>query len=118
MAGRPTGTGSTEAEEPGPGPPGSGGIVEDQVNRSVTVQQVSADTEVRGSVLREDGSKIRTHSRGSQEEGEGSVQIAVMNGPTRGGAQELSSHPDCVVGRAAGIRCQARLLVCHSIGRD
>lgn len=63
--GMPTGTGSTEAVRPGPPLQKVHGVVEDQASRSLTVQQVSADTEVRGRVLRghmkKRCSRIRRH---------------------------------------------------------
>lgn len=76
-----TGTGSTEAVTPGPSPPEVHGIVEDQVNRSVTVQQVSADTEVRESVLREHVEKTAQDEETLPREPGGGAGICANRSP-------------------------------------
>lgn len=78
---QPTGTGTTEAVTPGPSPPEVHDIVEDQVNSSVTVQQVSADTEVRERVLREHVEKMAQDEETLPREPGGGAGICANRSP-------------------------------------
>lgn len=79
------------------------GIVEYQVNSSVTVQQVSADTEVRERVLRE-------HVEKTAQEEQGSVQTTVMSGPTRGVLRNSAAPQAVWLGGQQGVDAKRAVL--------